>query len=191
MRSIIGLDTFRLEVDYIQNVGKIFESAIKDSIPDTCWLYRLRDNAASFAGGSNTRFTSNNICDYIAFDDITKTLFLWELKSTQGTSLTFWREDFEVKGKQSSFMIKKNQILGLHEASKHMLCAGFILNFRNKNNDTFFISIDDFLDMTSELNKKSFNIDDLKANNAIPIYSSKARTRYTYNIGKLIKEIHL
>ena len=88
-------------------------------------------------------------------------------------------------------MIKKNQILGLQEASNHMLVGGFLINFRNKNNDTFFISIDDFLDMTKELNKKSFNIDDLKANNAIPIYSTKARTRYTYNIGKLIKEIHL
>lgn len=160
-------------------------------MPATCWLYRLRDNAASFAGGNNTRFTSNNICDYIAFDDITRTLFLWELKSTQGTSLTFWREDFEIKGKSQSFMVKKNQIIGLKEASKHNLVAGFLINFRDLNNDTFFILIDDFLDMTNGLNKKSFNIYDLKSHNAILVDSSKVRTRYTYNIDKLIKEIHL
>ena len=88
-------------------------------------------------------------------------------------------------------MIRQNQIDGLLEASKHNLVAGLIINFRNENNDTFFITIDEFIDMTSSLNKKSFNVKDLESIGAIRIESTKKRTRYTYNISDLIKEIHL
>ena len=88
-------------------------------------------------------------------------------------------------------MIRQNQIDGLLEASKHNLVAGLIINFRNEYNDTFFITIDEFVDMTSSLNKKSFNVKDLESIGAIRIESTKKRTRYTYNIENLIKEIHL
>lgn len=88
-------------------------------------------------------------------------------------------------------MIRDNQIKSLQEASKHNLVAGFICNFRNKNNDTFFIEIGDFIKMIEDINKKSFNISDLKINNAIPINSKKKRTRYTYDIQKFVNESHL
>ena len=88
-------------------------------------------------------------------------------------------------------MIRQNQIDGLLEANKHNLVAGLIINFRNENNDTFFITIDEFIDMTSSLNKKSFNIKDLESIGAIRIESTKKRTRYTYNIENLVKETHL
>ena len=88
-------------------------------------------------------------------------------------------------------MIRQNQIDGLLEASKHNLVAGLIINFRNEYNDTFFITIDEFIDMTSSLNKKSFNVKDLESIGAIRIESTKKRTRYTYNIENLVKEIHL
>ena len=88
-------------------------------------------------------------------------------------------------------MIRQNQIDGLLESSKHNLVAGLIINFRNEYNDTFFITIDEFVDMTSSLNKKSFNVKDLESIGAIRIESTKKRTRYTYNISDLIKEIHL
>ncbi|MCR2050659.1 Holliday junction resolvase RecU [Acetatifactor muris] len=136
-------------------------------------MYRLRDNASSFANGSNTRFTSSNICDYILLDDISKTLFLIECKSTKNTSLPFT-------------MFRDNQINGLLEASKHSLIAGFLINFRNANNDTFFISIDDFYKMMNSIAKKSFNIKDLVVNNAVKIHCTKRRTRYTYNIQEMI-----
>ena len=147
-------------------------------MPDTCWIYRLRDNASSFSGGANTRFASSNICDYIAFDDTSKTLFLWELKSTKSTSI-------------SLNMIRQSQIDGLLEASKHNLVAGLILNYRNENNDTFFITIDNFVNMLNSLGKKSFNVKDLILNNAIRIDSIKKRTRYTYDIKKLVEETRL
>lgn len=88
-------------------------------------------------------------------------------------------------------MIRDNQIKSLQEASEHDLVAGFICNFRNENNDTFFIEICDFVKMMENINKKSFNINDLKNNNAIQINSRKKRTRYTYDIQKFVNESHL
>ena len=161
----------------MQNPGKLFEQDIKNSVPDTCWIYRLRDNASSFADGANTRFTSSNICDYIMLDDMTKTLFLIECKSTKSTSM-------------SLKMLRDNQINGLQEASKHNLVAGILVNFRNENNDTFFISINEFVDMINKINKKSFNVKDLESIGAIRIESTKKRTRYTYNLNDMIIKLH-
>ena len=151
---------------------------MKDSVPNTCWIYRFRANAASFGNGNNTRFASSNICDYLLFDDNSRTLYLLELKSTKSTSLPL-------------SMIRDNQIKSRQEASEHNLVAGFICNFRNENNDTFFIEICDFVKMMENINKKSFNINDLKNNNAIQINSRKKRTRYTYDIQKFVNESHL
>lgn len=161
-----------------QNAGKLFELDIKSSVPDRCWLYRLRDNASSFAGGANTRFTSSNICDYILFDGKTKTLFLIECKSTKGTSVPL-------------SMIRENQIKGLIEAGKHCLVAGLLINFRNANNDTFFIRIDDYVAMVENIDKKSFNIKDLMENGAVRLDCEKKRSRWKYNIEKFVNEIHL
>ena len=161
-----------------QNAGKLFESDIKSSIPDECWLYRLRDNASSFAGGTNTRFTSSNICDYILFDDKTRTLFLIECKSTKGTSIPLTR-------------IRENQKKGLVEAGKHCLVAGLLLNFRNENNDTFFVTIDNYVNMVERIKKKSFNIKDLIENGAVRVNCEKKRSRWKYDIEHFVKEMHL
>lgn len=111
-------------------------------------------------------------------DDTTKTLFLLECKSTKGTSIPLT-------------MIRENQIEGLINANKHNLVAGLLINFRNERNDTFFILIDKYLNMMELLNKKSFNIHDLEEIGATRIESEKKRTRYRYNINKMIKELHL
>ncbi len=161
-----------------KNAGKIFEEDIKKSIPSTCWIYRLRDNASSFSNGTNTRFTSSNICDYIMLDDLSKTLFLFELKSTKNTSMPL-------------DMIRGNQIKGLQEARQHNLVAGFLFNFRNVDNDTFFMDINNFTAMSRSTEKKSFNIKDLENNNAVKIESTRKRTRYTYDIKSLVDMVHL
>ena len=88
-------------------------------------------------------------------------------------------------------MLRQNQIDGLKEASKHMLVAGMLLNFRNENNDTFFLLIDEYLDMMEFLNKKSFNIKDLESIGATRIKSEKKRTRYKYDVQSMINELHL
>ena len=162
------------------NEGKRFEQNWKSSVEelDDLWIYRLKDNAASFSDGSNTRFASHNMCDYIMFDDYTRTLYCTELKSTKGTSV-------------SLSMIRENQIKELTEASKHMLVAGFLVNFRNENNDTYFIEINDFNKMISEINKKSFNIKDLQKYNAIYVESECKKVNHKYNVKKFISETHL
>ena len=109
---------------------------------------------------------------------MTRTLYLIECKSTKGTSVPL-------------SMIRNNQIEGLQEASKHNLVAGILVNFRNENNDTFFILIDEFIDMMNSINKKSFNIKDLESIGATRVENTKKRTRYTYDIEKLVNELHL
>lgn len=71
-----------------------------------------------------------------------------------------------------------------------MVC-GLIFNFRHKDNRTFFVMIDDFIDYTSTLSKKSINMDDVLQMNPVEIECEKKRTRYKYNIEKFIKETRL
>lgn len=86
-------------------------------------------------------------------------------------------------------MIRDNQINGLLDASKHNLVAGFIINFRNKDNDTLFISIENFHKMMGSVNKKSFNLKDLYDYAAIKIRNVRKRTRYTYDVQELVNTL--
>ena len=88
-------------------------------------------------------------------------------------------------------MIKDNQIKGLTEANKHDVVPCFIFNYREKNNATYFMHINNFLTMKNELNKKSFNIQDIEKYGAIYIESEKKRTRYRYNVDVLVSKTHL
>lgn len=173
-----------------KNPGKVFEDCFIKSLPDYCWHKRLNDNAASWGNGANTRFASTNECDFLLFDCESRTLHALELKSTQ-SSLTFWRKDFEEHGKKSSFNIKKNQILGLEKWSHYLMNCGFIINFRHKDNRTFFVMIDEFLDYTDKLEKKSINMDDVLQMNSIEIENELLRTNYTYDLDKFLKEVRL
>lgn len=174
-----------------KSFGKNFESQFIKSIPDYVFVKRLNDNASAWSGGTNTRFSSNNECDYIMSDDNTRTFYGLELKSTKEKSLTYWREDFEDKTKKQSFMIRKCQILGLKKWSKHLGVFGFVINFRSFNNRTFFVSINDFLNYTSSLNKKSINIDDVLSMNPIEIENKLLRTNYRYDIDKFLMDTRL
>lgn len=124
------------------------------------------------------------------FDCNSRTLTALELKSTQG-SLTYWRQDFEEDNKKNTYMIKKNQIQGLQRWSKYVMNCGFVINFRNKSNRTFFVMIDDFLEYTNTLNKKSINIEDVMKMNPVEIENKILRTNYRYNIEKFLKQIKL
>ena len=174
-----------------KNEGKIFENSWQSSVPDTCFIYRLNDNAGSFSGGDNLRFTTSNICDYFMHDDITNTTFCVELKSTKNNTMTYWREDFDIKGKVQSFMIKKNQILGLQKASKHKIICGFLLNFRETTNHTYFVYVNNFISYTSTLNKKSINENDVLNMNPILIEQTLKKVNYKYNVSKFLQETKL
>lgn len=173
-----------------RNDGKIFEDSFIKSVPSYCWHKRLNDNASSWSGGVNTRFTSTNECDFLLFDCKTRTLSALELKTTKG-SLTYWRKDFEEDGKKNTYQIKKNQILGLQKWDSFFINCGFIFNFREKDNRTFFVYIDEFLKYTSTLSKKSINIEDVLKMNPIEIESKLLKVNYRYNLEKFLTETKL
>lgn len=175
-----------------KNAGKRFEEDFKSSVPSYCWYKRLNDNAASWAGGANTRFTSRNECDCLLFDDTTRTLYALELKSTKGTSFTFWRENFEDKSKKQSFMIKKNQIQGLEEWSRFKCVnAGFVFNMRSRGNNTYYVPVGELIAYTSTLDKKSINEDDILQMKPIVIENKIKRVRYGYNVGKFLQDTYI
>lgn len=175
----------------IRNQGKIFEDDFIKSLNSDVWHKRLNDNAASWGNGTNTRFASTNECDFLLFDCKSRTLHALELKSTQG-SLTFWRKDFEEKdGKKKSYNIKRNQIQGLQRFSQYLMNCGFVFNFRNHDNRTFFVMIDEFLNYTNTLDKKSININDVLQMNPIEIENEILRTHYRYNLDKFLGETAL
>lgn len=162
------------------NPGKQFEKDWKASMPDNVYYHRLNDPAQSFAPTGETRFSLQNPFDCIVYRY--PNLFCFELKSTKGSSLTFWREDF----KEKSFMIKKVQINGLHNAALHDgAVAGLVVNFRSVAR-TYFIDIDSFISYTSALNKKSVNEDDVIAAGGIIIGQRQLKVNYRYDVEGLL-----
>lgn len=164
----------------MKNEGKIFEDCIAASCPDHVLVKRLNDNASAWSGGEQTRFASKNECDFIMFNDKTGTFYGLELKSTGQNGFTFWREDFEKS--KTNILIKKHQILGLQKWSKHKGQFGLILNFRKNNNRTFFVPINNFLEYTNKLIKKSVNLEDVLCMDPIEISNKKIRTNYRYDM---------
>lgn len=158
------------------NTGKQFEIDFKNSCPSTAFIYRFRDSASSFYSSEKTRFTPSNICDYMIYDDNTRILFLLELKTTRGSSLSLNN-------------IRDTQIKQLTNASKHNIQAGFIVNFREKNNYTAYLHISKFNKMIKNIGKKSFNIEDMVKADCIEIESQIKRTHYSYNLKDFLKKV--
>ena len=108
-----------------------------------------------------------------------------------GSSAVIDLADFEEKGKKKSFNIKKNQIQGLQKWSSYLMNCGLVINFRNKQNRTFYIPINEFIKYTSTLDKKSINMDDVLQMNPIEIENKLLRTNYKYDLDKFLQEIYL
>lgn len=167
------------------NVGKAFESAIKESMPDYVLTYRLPDPASAFSGQTNLRFSKKNPFDFLVWNPITKTLYALELKTVAGKSVSFERS------KDDKGDIHKHQIDGLSEWGRYDgVVAGFIIEFRNEET-TVFLDIDSFKKLTGDLDKKSFNTNDLKKS-GLPyaiIPQEKLRVRYRYNMDQFLNEV--
>lgn len=173
------------------NEGKKFELAFKNSVPENIYYFRIPDPAESFSSiKTGLRFTIQNPCDIFLYNPDTKTMYALELKSTQNTSISYWREDFEDKSKKQTFMIRKNQIQGLQKINRFSIVSGFIYNFRYTNH-TYFQSISDFLEMTKDSTKKSFNEADVFKNKGVRIDQQLMRSNYKYDVEKFMSEIHM
>lgn len=169
----------------MRNVGKLFEEDFKKSIPNYVLLYRLPDSAQSFGGSNNLRFSRKNPFDYIMFDSKKHILYALELKTVSGKSISFERD------KDESGEIHYHQIKGLNEWNKFDgIVCGFIIEFREIET-TVFIEIESFNYLIENIDKKSFNYNDIQ-NSGLPYFiipQTKKRTRYTYDIENLLLQI--
>lgn len=172
----------------MKNDGKRFEEDWSSSLPSYCYVYRLKDTAQSYNNSKKTKFTWENPCDFFAFDSSSHLFYAIECKSTKYKSMSIQLDEND----KSKKMIKFHQIKSLREISEYDgAIAGFMLNFRNESNDIqrlYFISIKNFDNMMSQLNKVSFNeLDLLTIGKAIKIQGEKKRTRWKWNLDDFLK----
>ena len=175
-----------------KGVGKIFEEDFRSSIDkDRCLLIRLNDQPQSFA--KTAKFSLKPYCDFILYDSLTKLFVPIELKTTKYRSMSY--EDIN-EDKSNNAMIHKHQLEKLFEFSKYDgVKSGLLLNFRTEETNvqrTYYISIQNFLDMCQKINKKSVNeIDLLSVGNAIKVNGAKKRSRYLWDINELLDKINM
>lgn len=150
-----------------QNEGKKFEDDFKKSVPQEYWIYRFRDGTGNFGGtkNENVRFQASNICDFEVVTD--KYVFLLELKSYKGASISF-------EG------IRDNQIKQMSEIDHEKIKAYFILNFREKEK-TFAVEAKKLKEYIENADRGSIPIQ-WCIDNGIKIDGEKKRTRFRYNL---------
>lgn len=160
------------------NDGKKFEEDWKNSFKKVnAYYFRIKDSASSFGGG-NTSFTRSN--PYDCFCLYEGYFIAMELKSTQSTSFSFKRHKDD-KGK----MIHLNQIVGLEDVIRiKNTYAGFIFNFREK--ETYWLSIQDFINFYNNTDKISINEKDIIKCNGLLIQKNKLKVRFRYNIQNML-----
>lgn len=167
------------------NQGKIFETAFRKSVPDYALLYRLPDSAQSFGKANNLRFSRKNPFDFLLWDSKKHILYALELKTVNGKSISFER------AKEEKCDIHFHQIEGLNDWDRYdgIIC-GFIIEFREIET-TVFIDIKSFNTLISNIDKKSFNYNDLIKIDLpyVVIEQTKKRTRYTYDVDNFLKQI--
>jgi hypothetical protein len=175
----------------MSNPGKKFEENWADSYKGIYHL-RLKDGT-KWDRSENSSFQPSNPCDLIQF----RPPYLWmlELKSTVGSSMSFhgarpW-EKSNIK-----YTIKPNQVKDLMKYSKYenVIC-GFILNFRERvlktathPHQTYFVSIDNFVNFAQGAGKSSITAEDCKEI-GVSIEHRLKKVNYEYNIEKLINEV--
>lgn len=174
-----------------KNPGKIFEDDFRSSIDkDRCLLLRLNDQPQSYA--KTAKFSLKPPCDFILYDSITKLFVPIELKTTKYRSMSY--EDIN-EDNPNNAMIHKHQLEKLLEFSNYNgVKSGLLLNFRTdetKIQRTYYISIQNFLDMCKKINKKSVNeIDLISVGNAIKINGVKKRSRYIWDVNELLDKLN-
>lgn len=173
------------------SIGKRFEDNWKLSLPKDVLYHRLKDSAQSFdknKKNSKLRFSLKNPCDCFMF--YSPYFFTLELKSVGTTSISFERE--KPKSNNDKKTIHYHQIEGLRKFSKYNnTISGFLFNFRHKDSTEtlYFQRIEDFDQMITDINKKSFNEKDLIEHNPIILESRKLKVNYRYNVEKFISDV--
>lgn len=174
------------------NKGKIFEQQFQKSCgkQDICCIRLVDSN--KFGDHSQSRFTPDNICDFICFNG--KKMLLAELKHTDNTGISFNQPPTE--NDSGTYMIKPKQVRSLlkHVGFENVYC-GLILDFGDRQTKTktieggtYFIEINNFVDWCKTVDKKSINKDDCEQI-GIKIERTKKIVNYEYNIEQLFNDI--
>ena len=149
-----------------QNPGKKFEQDVLNSVPKDVYKHRIKDSTMRFKG-------DNNVCDMFLFKE--DTLYMLELKSTKASAIPYTS-------------IAENQFEGLLIASEFLgIKAGFLFNFR-ENKETYYVDIKDAIECKNTANRMSYPIK-FAREKGIKIDQTLKRTRYRYDIGKMITNI--
>lgn len=164
-------------------VGKIFETNWKKSCPDWLLVYRPPDQAQSFNMNNNLRFSQRSPADFFMFNGFTSTFYALECKSVGTNSVSFERS------KTDKGVIHYHQIESLKKFSNyHNVVSGFLLDFRLSNN-TYFLKINEFINLIDNIDKKSFNeANILKWCKPILIEKRKLKVNYKYDVEKFLNE---
>jgi penicillin-binding protein-related factor A (putative recombinase) len=167
--------------------GKEFEQAIETSATEqNIFYFRVRD-VNPMAIKPNFKLPQNKYDSLLYYKDH---LFPIEMKSTKGKSFSF-----------SESIIKQHQIDNLVEAVKYEgVIAGFLFNFREPNNETYFVDIESFvkykhiaenqLEHTyqNKINKSSIPIG-ICREIGIEVHNVKKKVKYRYYLNKLFDEL--
>lgn len=169
-----------------RSVGKIFEDNFKASVPDYVLSHRPPDSAQGFDVGSSSklRFSRHSPCDFMIFDG-TRNLFLTlELKSFQGSC------SFE-RNKEEKGIIHHYQIKSLKDFAKYYrVVSGLILDFRSTGN-TYFLNINQWDELISHIEKKSFNEKDLLTYSSPILFEKrKLKVNYRYDVESFLDDVN-
>jgi len=157
--------------------GKKFEEDFQKSAAKEMFIYRLKDPPQSFNSGCTgcpklkTRFSPQNICDFIAFGDAT--LYLLELKSCKGKSVPFKNI---VKNEKDTRLLKMVEA----EDKWNGIYSFILFNFRDVENYTVAISASKVLNFINKDERSSIPI--AAGAMGIEIDSKLSRTRYSYDM---------
>ena len=174
-----------------KNEGKLFEQQFQKSCEkqNICCIRLVDSNKFNF--GEGTRFTPDNICDFICFDG--EKLLLVELKHTKGTSISF-NQPVTEKG-DGTYMIKPKQVKNLLKHTEFInVLPILILDYGDRTNSkgdiikggTYAIHIDTFVDWCNAVAKKSINQEDCKMIGT-EIERIKKKVNYIYDVKGLIE----
>ena len=173
--------------------GKQFEADWKASYANTPYFYMRLKDSAKWVQGQGATFTPENPCD--AIQHTMPFLWLLELKSTKGASISFypetpWEKPMDAKG---NVMIKPNQVKELMRAAKNEgVIPGFVCNFRERKlktktvpSLTYFIHINDFIEFAVTSRKSSVSQGDCEKIGVL-IHQEKKKVHYRYDIPDFI-----
>lgn len=149
-----------------KNEGKAFEGDIFKSIPEGLFKRRIKDDMGGFKGVCND-------CDIEIFRK--PMLVLMECKSHKGKSIPFT----DIRDNQLDGLLKVSGVEGVR--------TGFIFNFRDYE-ESYWIKAVDVAKYIMEGSRKSFPIDWCREV-GLKVDAVKKRTRYRYNIEKLLDEL--